>query len=105
MEAVNRISGDRYYNKQVNEAIPTIYDLDIRFRVLDQYGDMVQVLTLGAPPLEAIGEPKQAVELARIANDEMAELVAKYPDRFVSAVASLPMNGRCLGKRTEQQMI
>jgi len=92
MEAVNRISGDRYYNKQVNEAIPTIYDLDIRFRVLDQHGDMVQVLTLGAPPIEAIGEPKQAVELARIANDEMAQLVAKYPDRFVSAVASLPMN-------------
>ena len=92
MEAVSRISGDRYYNKQVNDAIPTIYDLDIRFRVLDQYGDMVQVLTLGAPPIEAIGEPKQAAELARIANDEMAELVTKYPDRFVSAVASLPMN-------------
>ena len=92
MEAVNRISGDRYYNKQVNEAIPTIYDLDIRFRVLDEYGDMVQILTLGAPPIEAIAEPKQAVELARIANDEMAELVVKYPHRFLSAVASLPMN-------------
>jgi predicted TIM-barrel fold metal-dependent hydrolase len=92
MEAVNRISGALYYNKQLNEAIPTIYDLDLRFRVLDKYGDMVQVLTLGAPPLEAVGDPKQAVELARIANDEMAELVAKYPDRFVSAVASLPMN-------------
>jgi aminocarboxymuconate-semialdehyde decarboxylase len=92
MEAVNRISGDKYYNKQVNEAIPTIYDLDIRFRVLDKYGDMVQVLTLGAPPLETIGEPKQTVELARIANDGMAELVTKYPDRFVAAVASLPMN-------------
>ena len=51
-----------------------------------------QVLTLGAPPIEAIGEPKQAAELARIANDEMAELVAKYPNRFVSAIASLPMN-------------
>ncbi len=92
MEAVNRIAGERYYNKAVNEAIPTIYDLDIRFRVLDRYGPMVQVLTLGAPPIEAIAEPKQAVELARIANDEMAELVMRYPDRFVGAVASLPMN-------------
>jgi predicted TIM-barrel fold metal-dependent hydrolase len=53
---------------------------------------MVQVLTLGAPPIEAIAERRQAAELARIANDEMAELVIKYPDRFVSAVASLPMN-------------
>lgn len=92
MEAVNKISGSEFYNKQVNEAIPTIYDLDIRFRVLDKYGDMVQVLTLGAPPIEAVVEPKQAVELARIANDEMAELVTKYPDKFVAAVASLPMN-------------
>ena len=92
MEALNRVFGDHYYNKQVNEAIPTIHDLDIRFRVLDQYNDMVQVLTLGAPPIEAVGEPKQAIELARIANDEMAELVVKYPDRFVSAIASLPMN-------------
>lgn len=92
MEEVTRIAGDKYYNKQVNEAIPSIYDLDIRFRVLDKFGDMKQVLTLGAPPIEAIGDPKQAVELARIANDGMAELVSKYPDRFVSAVASLPMN-------------
>jgi predicted TIM-barrel fold metal-dependent hydrolase len=92
MEAVNRIAGDKYYNKQVNEAIPTIYDLDIRFRVLDKFDNMVQVLTLGAPPLETIGEPKQTVELARIANDGMAELVTKYPDRFVAGVASLPMN-------------
>jgi predicted TIM-barrel fold metal-dependent hydrolase len=92
MEALNRISGNKYRNKQIIEAIPTTYDLDIRFRVLDKYGDMVQVLTLGAPPIEAIAEPKQALELARMANDEMAELVTKYPDRFVSAVASLPMN-------------
>ena len=92
MDAVNRITGDKHYNKQVNEAIPTLYDLDIRFRVLDKFGDMVQVLTLGAPPIEAIAERRQAAELARIGNDEMAELVIKYPDRFVSAVASLPMN-------------
>jgi uncharacterized protein len=32
------------------------------------------------------------VEFARIANDSMAELVTKYPDRFVAGVASLPMN-------------
>ena len=31
-------------------------------------------------------------ECARIANDEMADLVAKHPDRFCGACASLPMN-------------
>ena len=31
-------------------------------------------------------------ECARIANDEMAELVAKHPARFVTACACLPMS-------------
>jgi predicted TIM-barrel fold metal-dependent hydrolase len=92
IEAVNRISGGEFYNKQVNEASPTLTDLETRFRILDKYEGLLQVLTLGTPPIEAVAKPKEAVELARIANDEMAELVAKYPDRFVAAVASLPMN-------------
>jgi predicted TIM-barrel fold metal-dependent hydrolase len=49
-------------------------------------------LTLAAPPIEYAVSPKDAVDLARVANDEMAELVNKYPDRFVAAVASLPMS-------------
>jgi len=27
-----------------------------------------------------------------MANDEMAALVSKYPDRFIAAIACLPMN-------------
>jgi predicted TIM-barrel fold metal-dependent hydrolase len=49
-------------------------------------------LTLANPPIELLAEPAVAVELAQMANDEMAELVQKYPDRFVGAVASLPLN-------------
>ncbi len=67
-------------------------DLDTRFRIMDKYEGLVQVLTLGRPPIEEIVPPRDAAELSRIANDEMAELVAKYPERFVAAVACLPMN-------------
>lgn len=74
------------------EALPSLSDLDSRFRIMDKYEGLAQVLTLASPPIETLLEPKNAVELARIANDEMAELVAKYPDRFVAAVACLPMN-------------
>ncbi|MBA7517270.1 2-keto-4-carboxy-3-hexenedioate hydratase [subsurface metagenome] len=74
------------------KAVPTLSDLDIRFRIMDQYQDLLQVLTVAAPPLETITKPEDAVELARIANDEMAELVMKYPDRFVAAIACLPLN-------------
>jgi len=50
------------------------------------------VLTIAGPNVESITEPKDTVELARMANDDMAELVDKYPERFAAAVACLPMN-------------
>ena len=74
------------------EAIPSLFDVDVRFRIMDKYEGLLQVLTLGAPAVEDIAAPKDAVELAQIANDGMAELVTKYPDKFVAAVACLPMN-------------
>ncbi len=74
--------------------IPCIYDLDERFRVMDMFKDKnyTQILSLGMPPLEALGTPEASTELARLGNDGMADLVAKYPDRFAGYVASLPMN-------------
>ncbi len=66
--------------------------MDVRFRVTDRYDDYVEVLNLGAPPVEEVVGPEDAVELARIANDQMAELMTKHQDRFVGAVACLPMN-------------
>jgi predicted TIM-barrel fold metal-dependent hydrolase len=80
------------YARKVADAYPTLIDLDTRFRIMDKYEGLVQVLTLVSTPVENVAGPKEAAELARIANDEMAELVAKYPDRFAAAVACLPMN-------------
>ncbi len=79
-------------NYKTREHIPTLYDLDYRFRIMDKFDGLMQVLTLNMPPIENVRDPQKAIELAKIANDEMAELVAKYPDRFAAAVASLPMN-------------
>ena len=73
--------------RETIEPIPTPFELEARFRILDKYG-WIQVLTLALPPIKAIAESKEAAELARIANDEMAELVVKYPDRFVAGIAS-----------------
>ncbi|MEW6664551.1 MAG: amidohydrolase family protein [Thermodesulfobacteriota bacterium] len=77
---------------QVIRATPCLSDLDLRFRAMDGHEGLVQVLTLSSPPLEEIARPQKAAYLANRANDEMAELVATYPDRFLSAVASLPLN-------------
>jgi predicted TIM-barrel fold metal-dependent hydrolase len=71
---------------------PALFDLETRFRVMDDHEGLRQVLTLAHPALEDVLGPADAVSLARSANDEMAELVEKYPDRFPAAVASLPLN-------------
>ncbi len=76
----------------LTSVFPTLFNLDDRFRVMDKFDGLMQVLTLGEPSVEKIADPEKAVDLAKLANDEMAELVFKYPDRFAAAVACLPMN-------------
>ncbi len=67
-------------------------DVDIRLRVMDRHPDVVQVLSVAnVPSLEKQVSPSDAIDLARMANDEMAELVVKYPDKFIAAVACLPL--------------
>lgn len=78
-------------NKRVRQAVG-IVNLDDRFRVMDLFGDYVQIINLVAPPIESFGPPPVSNDLARLANDGMAELVNKYPNRFPGFVASLPMN-------------
>ena len=69
-----------------------MWDLDARFRTMDEAGDYVQVLTWCSPPIEQVASGSVAVDLARIANDAMADLVDSYPDRFVGFAAALPMD-------------
>lgn len=80
-----------YMQKRVR-GIPAMVDLDERFRMMDLFGDYVQVLSLAAPPLEAFAPPGQAPDLATLANDAMAAIVARHPDRFPGFIASVPMN-------------
>jgi predicted TIM-barrel fold metal-dependent hydrolase len=72
--------------------IATIVDLDARFRAMDEFGDFRQVLTLPSPPLEVLAGPDRSPIMARAANDQLAELVRKHPDRFPAFAASLPLN-------------
>lgn len=78
--------------QDVIETLPTMYDLEHRFRIMDKFEGLMQVLTLSAPAVEEFADSKKAVEFAKLANDGMAELVRRHPDRFVAAVACLPMN-------------
>ena len=68
------------------------FDLDYRFRILDEFEDVRQVITLGQPPIEVLAGPGDSAAVAREANDGLAELVARHPDRFIAFAASMPMN-------------
>ena len=48
-------------------------------------------LSIATPPIEVYSSGSDSVDLARLANDGMAELVRKHPDRFPGFVASLPL--------------
>ena len=78
--------------------LPTLWDVEARLRLMDEFGDYQQVLSLANPPIEMLGPPDRTPEYARIANDGLAELCRKYPDRFPCFIASMPMNnvGACL---------
>jgi len=82
----------KMYNNMLGSCLP-LYNMDERFKIMDAYDGLVQVLTIGpVPPIEYFADEQQTVELARMANDEMAELLRKYRDRFLTAIALLPMN-------------
>jgi predicted TIM-barrel fold metal-dependent hydrolase len=79
--------------RDMERSLPTLFDLDARLRVMDTAGEgYVQIINTANPPVENIAGPEDALELSRIANDEMAELVSRFPDRFLGAAACLPMN-------------
>ena len=81
-----------YMMKRVS-AIPMLYDVEARFDKIDQFGeDYQQVFSLNLPPIEVVAGPEDSPELAQIANDGMAEVAAKHPDRFPGFVAALPLN-------------
>ncbi len=73
--------------------ITSLYDMGERERIVEPFGDDYrQIISLAAPQIEALGEPSTTVDLARVANDAMAELVGPGEERFVGFVAGLPLN-------------
>ena len=62
--------------------VKKLFDLDARFAEMDTLGDYAQVISLPNPPLEEIAQGETAAQLARVANDAMAELVRSTRSAF-----------------------
>jgi predicted TIM-barrel fold metal-dependent hydrolase len=61
-----------------------------RLALMDQYGIEMMLLSLNAPAVQAITDKARARDIARKANDYLAEQVAKRPERF-QGLAALAM--------------
>jgi aminocarboxymuconate-semialdehyde decarboxylase len=70
-----------------------LWDIEHRVAMLrEKFPDVQQVLTLGLPSPELLGDAAHSPQFARVANDGMAEMCRRWPKEFPAFVASLPMN-------------
>ncbi|HSM20268.1 MAG TPA: amidohydrolase family protein [Hyphomicrobiales bacterium] len=105
IDVFNHFFPARYFEKMMEVAgtyadmgkrvrnIPCLIDLDLRFKIMDEFGeDYVQLPSIANPPPDVMAEPAVAAELARIGNDGLAELAEKHPDRFPSFVATVALS-------------
>ncbi|MCL1829715.1 MAG: amidohydrolase family protein [Oscillospiraceae bacterium] len=67
-------------------------DYDIRENLMRRHPDVLQIITMGNLPLERYVSAKDAVELARIGNEELAELVIRKPGLYYGAAGVVPLD-------------
>ena len=66
-EALYKVIPEGSPPQMLIESVPTLFDMDRRFRIMDKFEELRQVITLGLPPIEGIADPATAADLARIA--------------------------------------
>src|SRR5438067_12202927 len=70
-----------------------LWDIEHRVAMLrEKFRDVQQVLTLGLPSPELLGDAAHSPKYARVANAGMAEMCRRWPEEFRAFVASLAMN-------------
>ena len=69
---------------------PKFYDVDSRLKTMDDARVDMQAISIG-PPMVYWMPPSQSLELCRIANNGIADIVKKYPHRFIG-VGVVPLH-------------
>ncbi len=75
-----------------------------RLELMDEHGIEMMILSLNAPAVQGIPEPSRASDIARRANDFLAEQVHERPDRF-QAFAALPMQDPDVASRELERCV
>ena len=77
---------------------------DTRLKLMDKHGLEMMLLSLNAPTVQAVNDPKRADDMARRANDALAEAVARRPKRF-RGLAALPLQDPDLATRELERCV
>src|SRR3981081_1263971 len=59
--------------------LKTLWDVDARLALLDEFEGLQQVLSLANPPLELIAAPSETPDLARLGDDAPPDSLPKQP--------------------------
>lgn len=94
--------------------VPPSYWVELKHRLLDIHGRRIEemdrngvelmILSLNAPTVQAVPDTQAAYDLARRANDFLAEQIVKRPDRF-KGFAALPMQSPELAARELERCV
>jgi 2,3-dihydroxybenzoate decarboxylase/5-carboxyvanillate decarboxylase len=78
-----------------------LVDVDERLRIMDQTGVDMHVLSLTSPGVQLF-DADRAVAMAALANDRMAEIVRRRPDRFAGLASFAPQDPARAAKEMER---
>jgi predicted TIM-barrel fold metal-dependent hydrolase len=73
------------------QQIPVMVQPEARLRLMDEFPGYSQLVSLAGPPVEMLA-PDHSVELAGVANVEMARLVEQCHGRIRGFIATLPLD-------------
>jgi len=89
---IEQRDGKRYFDVhgRTAELLPEFYDPEAKIAWMDRVGMDVSVISVGPPIFFYWLAPDAGAEIVRLANDGIAQMVARHPDRL-RGMAHLPM--------------
>ncbi|QTQ13215.1 amidohydrolase [Treponema parvum] len=90
-EKITALGGNAHMMTRASR-MPAMSDLSYRLRLMDTFEGYQQIPCIVSPSVEQLVPENKTAELARSANESFYELCQKYPDKFPSFVAVLPLD-------------
>jgi aminocarboxymuconate-semialdehyde decarboxylase len=81
--------------KQMKDRAPKLSSIEVRLKDMDRMGIDIQAVSPAPQQTYYWTDPGEGQELARMVNNRLAEIVSKWPDRFV-ALGTVPLQDASL---------